>query len=70
MIVVAVIYSIIDSFTDSSNAVMSRILNDANYLKYTNGSVLAVLYFFSTMIFIGIVYGVLNKTLPYSGTKR
>ena len=70
MIVVAVIYSIIDSFTDSSNAVMSRILNDANYLKYTNGSVLAVLYFFSTMIFIGIVYVVLNKTLPYSGTKR
>ena len=49
---------------------MSRILNNANYLKYTDGSVLSVLYFISTLLFIGIVYYVLNKTLPYSGSKR
>ncbi len=70
MIVVAVIYSIIDSFTDSGNAVMSRILSDANYLKYTSGSVLSVLSFISTLLFIGIVYAVLNKVLPYSGSRR
>ena len=70
MILLAVIYSIIDSFTDSGNAIMSRILNNANYLKYTDGSVLSVLYFISTLLFIGIVYYVLNKTLPYSGSKR
>lgn len=68
MIVVAVIYSVIDSFTDSQNAVMSQIISDATYLKYTNASVLSVIYFILTLAFIGIVYFALNKLLPYSGT--
>lgn len=70
MILLAVIYSIIDSFTSSSNVIMSQILSDAQFLKYTQASVLSVLYFAMTMLFIGIVYLVLNKILPYSGSRR
>jgi len=70
MILLAVIYSIIDSFTDSSNAVMKTILSDASFLKYTDASVLSILYFASTMLFIGIIYFVLNRILPYSGSRR
>lgn len=70
MILLAVIYSIIDSFTDSNNAVMKTILSDAAFLRYTDASVLSILYFASTMIFIGIVYFILNRILPYSETRR
>lgn len=70
MILLAVIYSIIDSFTSSSNVVMQSILNYSSYLKYTDASVLSILYFASTMLFIGIVYVVLNKILPYSDSRR
>ena len=70
MILLAVIYSIIDSFTDSTNVVMKTILSEASYLRYTNASVLSVLYFATNMIFIGIVYFVLERILPYSGTRR
>lgn len=70
MILLAVIYSIIDSFTASDNAVMKTILSESSYLRYTNASVLSVLYFASTMLFIGIIYFVLNRVLPYSGSRR
>ena len=45
MILLAVIYSIIDSFTDSNNVVMRTIISDASFLRYTQASVLSILYF-------------------------
>lgn len=66
IIVLAVIYSIIDSFTDTNNAIMKRILADANTLKYTEASVMATMYFALAMLFIALVYYVLNKVLPYT----
>lgn len=70
MILLAVIYSIIDSFTKADNVVMQQILSDASFLRYTQASVLSVLYFATTMLFIGAVYFVLNKMLPYSHSRR
>lgn len=70
MILLAVIYSIIDSFTDSNNVVMKTIISDASFLRYTQASVLSILYFVCTMIFIGLVFFVLNKVLPDSGSRR
>lgn len=70
MILLSIIYSIIDSFTSSDNKIMARILSCANFLKYTEASVLAVVYFICTMIFICIVYFVLHKILPSSEAQR
>ena len=70
VILLAVIYTIVESFTDSTNPVMSRIFSDTQYLKYTEASVLAVVYFVLAMVFIGAVYAVLNRLLPYSSERR
>ena len=70
MIILSVIYSIIDSFTNSTNVIMRQMVSDAQYLKYTHASVLAVLYFTMAMAFIGIVFVVLNKVLPDTNTRR
>ncbi len=70
MILLAVIYSIIDSFTDTNNIVMKTIISDASFLRYTQASVLSILYFVCTMIFIGLVFFILNKVLPDSGARR
>lgn len=71
MIILSVIYSIIDSFTNvSQNIVINQMVNDAQFLKYTHASVLAVLYFSMAMAFIGIVFAVLNKVLPDTSTRR
>lgn len=69
IIVLAVIYSIIDAFTDTNNAIMKRILADANILKYTEASVMATMYFTLAMLFIALVYFVLNKILPYTSQR-
>ncbi len=70
MIILSVIYSIIDSFTNATNAIMQQMVSDAQFLKYTHASVLAVLYFTMAMAFIGIVFVVLNKVLPDTSTRR
>ncbi len=71
MIILSVIYSIIDSFTNvSQNIIINQMVSDAQYLKYTHASVLAVLYFSMAMAFIGIVFAVLNKALPDTSTRR
>ncbi len=70
MIILSVIYSIIDSFTNATNTIMSEMVKDAQFLKYTHASVLAVLYFTMAMAFIGIVFAVLNKVLPDTSTRR
>ena len=70
MIILSVIYSIIDSFTNATNAIMKQMISEAQFLKYTQASVLAVLYFTMAMAFIGIVFVVLNKVLPDTSTRR
>lgn len=70
MIVLAVIYSIIDSFTSNDNVIMSKILSNASMLKYTEASVISVMYFTLAMVFIAIIYFALNKFLPYSNAER
>lgn len=70
MIILSVIYSIIDSFTNATNVIMNEMVKDAQFLKYTHASVLAVLYFTMAMAFIGIVFVVLNKVLPDTSTRR
>ncbi|MEG1887625.1 MAG: sugar ABC transporter permease [Oscillospiraceae bacterium] len=61
MILLAVIYTIIDSFTDYQNMLMRRISELARAVDFSYSSTLAILYFIVALVFIAIVYFVMNK---------
>lgn len=61
MLQLNVIYTIINSFTDSSNAIIERIFNLNSQLNYSYSSAIAWTYFAIVFILIGIIYAVLLK---------
>ena len=65
ILVLNVIYTIIDSFTDYSNDLMKIIIKYAQSLNFSYSSALAWLYFAVIGIVLGIVYGVINKRATY-----
>lgn len=61
------IYTIIDSFVDVSNPVMSRILERFDALYYGIASASAVIYFIVIMLVIGFIALIFSKRLFHNG---
>ena len=64
-ILIVIIYSIIDSFTDMRNPVMSGILGRFSDLKYGFAVSSALIYFIVISIVLGIVVYLLSKHINY-----
>lgn len=64
-ILVAVIYTIIDSFTDYSNSVMRLIQDQLKLGYYEYSSTMAFVYFVCVLVIIGIVGGLISRKVYY-----
>ncbi len=64
-ILLVIIYSIVDSFTDYYNTLMQIISNAAQQVDYSYSSTMAIIYFAVAMLFIGAVYLVANRFVFY-----
>lgn len=60
-LIVAVTYSIIDSFTDTTNSVMKMISEQFANSRYENASAIGVVYFLCILVIIGIVNALLFR---------
>ncbi|MBE6543406.1 MAG: sugar ABC transporter permease [Ruminococcaceae bacterium] len=65
MILVNAVYTVIDSFTSSSNEVMSLVLNTYNEGSLTLSSAMAWMYFILVIIIIAVVAGILSAYTFY-----
>lgn len=65
MILVNFVYTIIDTFTDPSNAVMARVLEVQADWKYGRAAAMAWSYFGIVLVVVGIVYAIINKLVYY-----
>lgn len=61
MLQLNVIYTIINSFTDSSNKIIERIFSLNSQLNYSYSSAIAWTYFAIVFVLIGIIYAVILK---------
>lgn len=59
------IFTVIDSFTSPTNAVMNRILTIKEDLKFSEASAMAWIYFAVILAAIGIITAVVNKFIYY-----
>ncbi len=60
-IVMAIIYSIIDYFTDYSNSIMQMIVDNVQLGKFEYSTTISILYFIVVMIIILFVNGILSR---------
>ncbi len=65
-LVLAIVYSIIDYFTDYSNMVMRMIVDYANQGRFEYSTTISILYFLAVMGIILIVNGLLSKRAYYA----
>lgn len=65
MILANLIFTIIDSFTDTSNSVMNRILEVQSDWKYGEAAAMAWSYFAIVMVAVGIITLIVNKFIYY-----
>jgi ABC-type sugar transport system permease subunit len=65
MILANLIFTIIDSFTDTSNSVMNRILEVQSDWKYGEAAAMAWSYFAIVMVAVGIIVLIVNKFIYY-----
>lgn len=66
IILVNVVYSVIDAFTDYSNTIMQMIYNVGYVqLRYAYSATIAWLYFISIFLIIGLVNFILSKKIFY-----
>ncbi|MBR7132646.1 MAG: sugar ABC transporter permease [Clostridia bacterium] len=61
MVQLNMIFTIIDSFTDSSNAIISRIYSLNQAMDFSYSSTIAWTYFIVVFIIVILVYGILNR---------
>ncbi len=66
MILLSVVYTIIDSFVDSNNKLMSYIDELSRNLQTSYSSTMAVIYFVCVLVFIGAVYKLMSRFVFYS----
>lgn len=66
IVMVNLIYTIIDSFTDYSNSVMSYILGLGKQLQFSYSSALSLLYFAIISVIVAVVYVVINSRITYT----
>ncbi len=65
MIIANLIFTVIDSFTDSANSVMGRIITMQNEWKYGIAAAMVWSYFAIVMIVVGIIFLIANKHVYY-----
>lgn len=65
MILVNLVYTIIDTFTDPTNVVMERVLQVQDDWQYGYSAAMAWSYFAIVLLVIGIIFAVMNKIVYY-----
>lgn len=65
MIVVNIVYTVIDSFTDPTNEVMGRLLEIQSEWRYGLSAAMAWSYFGIILIVLGIIFAIMNKLVWY-----
>lgn len=66
ILIVNLIYTIIDNFTDYGNSVMNYITSIGRDLDFSYSSALSWIYFIMIGTVIGIVYAIVNKRVTYT----
>ncbi len=64
--ILVTVYTIIDTFTDTSNSVMGGIIDRFNEMKYGYASASAVLYFLVILAILGIIMLLFGRKVDYS----
>lgn len=65
MILVNIVYTVIDSFTDPTNEVMARVLEVQRDWQYGYSASMAWSYFGIILIALGIIFAIMNKLVWY-----
>ncbi|MDE7289931.1 MAG: sugar ABC transporter permease, partial [Oscillospiraceae bacterium] len=65
MIVVNIVYTVIDSFTDTTNEVMGRLLEIQSEWRYGLSAAMAWSYFGIILVVLGIIFAIMNKLVWY-----
>lgn len=65
-LLVNIIYTIIDTFTDSTNTVMSKIFSLVSGVEYEKAAAFSIVYFILVLLVVGLVYIIMNKRISYS----
>ena len=66
MLVLNLIYTVIDSFTDYGNAVMQYIYTFGKSLDFSYSAVLSWIYFVLVLLVVGVVYFFVNRRIAYT----
>lgn len=65
ILMICLVYTIIDSFTDYSNVLMKFINGTAQRLNFEYSAAMAWIYFIIIAAIVGIIYGIINKKVFY-----
>lgn len=65
-LLVNIVYTIIDTFTDSTNTVMSKIFSLVSGVEYEKAAAFSIVYFILVLLVVGLVYIIMNKRISYS----
>ena len=65
-LLVNIVYTIIDTFTDSTNTVMSKIFSLVSGVEYEQAAAFSIVYFILVLLVVGLVYIIMNKRISYS----
>ena len=66
IIILNMVYTIIDSFTDYSNVIMMYILNFGRSLNFSYSSSLSWIFLMVVFLTVGLAYIIVNKWIVYS----
>lgn len=66
MLVLNLIYTIIDNFTDYGNLIMQYIYNFGKALDFSYSAALSWIYFLLVLLVVGIVYAIVNRRISYT----
>ena len=64
--ILVTIYTVIDTFTDSSNIVMKGIIDRFNDMKYGYASASAAIYFLVILVILGLIMLIFGRKVDYS----
>ena len=65
-LLVNIVYTIRDTFTDSTNTVMSKIFSLVSGVEYEKAAAFSIVYFILVLLVVGLVYIIMNKRISYS----
>jgi ABC-type sugar transport system permease subunit len=65
MILVNIVYTVIDAFTDTTNTVMTRVLEVQSDWQYGYSAAMAWSYFAIILVALGIIFAIMNKLVWY-----